>query len=96
MDIPSIVRAVKAVNAGGYYLHPKVTGDFISGFNQLRKREVNASFYQTAVKQPFHLLTRREVEVIQLLADGHSNRTLGETLGISEKTVKNHVCLQQL
>jgi two-component system response regulator DegU len=29
--------------------------------------------------------------VLQLLADGKSNRAIGETLYISEKTVKNHV-----
>jgi two-component system response regulator DegU len=37
------------------------------------------------------LLTRRECEVLQLLADGKSNRGIGEALYISEKTVKNHV-----
>ncbi|CRH76001.1 Spore germination protein gerE [Chlamydia trachomatis] len=36
-------------------------------------------------------MTRRECEVLQLLADGKSNRAIGETLYISEKTVKNHV-----
>ena len=43
------------------------------------------------IRRPLHLLTRRECEVLQLLADGKSNRAIGETLYISEKTVKNHV-----
>jgi two-component system, NarL family, response regulator DegU len=43
------------------------------------------------VRLPLHLLTRRECEVLQLLADGKSNRGIGEALFISEKTVKNHV-----
>ena len=43
------------------------------------------------IRRPLHLLTRRECEVLQLLADGKSNRGIGETLFISEKTVKNHV-----
>src|SRR5699024_12877840 len=38
-----------------------------------------------------HLLTKRECEVLQLLSEGQSNRTVSETLEISEKTVKNHV-----
>lgn len=42
-------------------------------------------------RKPLHLLTRRECEVLQLMADGQSNRAIGETLYISEKTVKNHV-----
>ncbi|NAO99427.1 DNA-binding response regulator, partial [Halomonas sp. MG34] len=41
--------------------------------------------------KPLHLLTKRECQVLQLLADGKSNRAVAETLYISEKTVKNHV-----
>lgn len=36
-------------------------------------------------------LTRREHDVLALLADGHSNRRIGLRLGISEETVKGHV-----
>jgi two-component system response regulator DegU len=36
-------------------------------------------------------LTRREVAVVELIAEGYSNRQIGEALSISEATVKNHV-----
>ena len=36
-------------------------------------------------------LTKREVQVLKLLAEGMYNREIGEKLFISEKTVKNHV-----
>ncbi len=36
-------------------------------------------------------LTRREREVMQLLADGHSNKTAARHLWISVETVKTHV-----
>lgn len=36
-------------------------------------------------------LTRREREVLDLIAAGHANRTIATTLKISEHTVKNHV-----
>ena len=36
-------------------------------------------------------LTKREVQVLKLLAEGMYNREIGEQLFISEKTVKNHV-----
>lgn len=35
-------------------------------------------------------MTRRELEVLQLLAEGHTNRSTGEKLGISTKTVETH------
>jgi DNA-binding CsgD family transcriptional regulator len=36
-------------------------------------------------------LTRREREVLDLLAEGHSNRRIAQRLGISEHTAKFHV-----
>ena len=36
-------------------------------------------------------LTRRELEVLKLLATGNYNKEIAEELGISERTVKNHV-----
>ncbi len=39
----------------------------------------------------FDLLSRRERETLVLLADGLSNAEIGERLGISEKTVRNHL-----
>ncbi len=38
-----------------------------------------------------HALTAREVGVLQLVAQGHSNRDIAERLGISEATVRVHV-----
>jgi two-component system, NarL family, nitrate/nitrite response regulator NarL len=36
-------------------------------------------------------LTRREIEILQLVADGLSNKEIGSRLNITEGTVKNHV-----
>jgi two-component system, NarL family, response regulator DegU len=43
-------------------------------------------------------LTPRELEILAGVAEGCSNRTIGELLGISEQTVKNHLAkvLQRL
>ena len=36
-------------------------------------------------------LTSREIQVLELLAEGRSNKAIGERLGISDQTVKYHV-----
>lgn len=91
MDADEIVEAIKVVANGGSYLHPKVTKNLVAEFSRLSEHENKGNFHQTEIRRPFHLLTKRECEVLQLLTDGQSNRTIGETLFISEKTVKNHV-----
>ena len=40
---------------------------------------------------PAESLTSREVQVLELLAEGLSNKTIAERLGISDQTVKFHV-----
>lgn len=94
MDADTLIEAVKIVADGGSYLHPKVTHNLV---NEFRRLSINGqtcsqeSQQVTEIYRPYHILTRRECEVLQLLADGKSNRKIGEELFISEKTVKNHV-----
>lgn len=42
-------------------------------------------------EEPGNALTSRELEVLQLVADGRSNREIGATLFLSEATVKSHL-----
>ncbi|MGZ0087132.1 response regulator [Caldibacillus thermoamylovorans] len=90
MDADTLIEAVKVVAEGGSYLHPKVTHNLIREYRRLAM-EKSGGAVKREVRRPLHLLTRRECEVLQLLADGKSNRAIGEALYISEKTVKNHV-----
>lgn len=93
MDADALIEAVKVVADGGSYLHPKITHNLVNEYRRLATDEDNHSYQVnfTEVQRPLHLLTRRECEVLQMLADGKSNRGIGESLFISEKTVKNHV-----
>lgn len=93
MDADALVEAVKVVADGGSYLHPRVTHNLVKEYRRLSAEERGSDKYISPVeiRRPLHLLTRRECEVLQLLADGKSNRGIGEALFISEKTVKNHV-----
>ncbi|RAK19912.1 LuxR family two component transcriptional regulator [Anoxybacillus vitaminiphilus] len=94
MDADALIEAVKVVAEGGSYLHPKVTHNLVKEYRRLATEDQNGAAkgqQKQEVRLPLHLLTRRECEVLQLLADGKSNRSIGEALFISEKTVKNHV-----
>ncbi|MCR8868700.1 response regulator [Peribacillus frigoritolerans] len=93
MDADALIDAVHVVAEGGSYLHPKVTHNLVKEYRRLAAEEGadRDSVHTIEIRRPLHLLTRRECEVLQLLADGKSNRAIGETLYISEKTVKNHV-----
>lgn len=94
MDTDALIEAVKVVGDGGAYIHPKVTFNLIKEYRRLATDgggETEVGFREVEYRRPLHLLTRRECEVLQLMTDGKSNRSIGEALYISEKTVKNHV-----
>lgn len=96
MDADALIEAVRVVAEGGSYLHPRVTHSLVNEYRRLAmskagSRSGSGGYYVAEVRRPLHLLTRRECEVLQMLADGKSNRAIGEALFISEKTVKNHV-----
>jgi DNA-binding CsgD family transcriptional regulator/transcriptional regulator with XRE-family HTH domain len=56
-----------------------------------RQRLQHSQIDQTEGAYPHLGLTRREVEVLQLLAEGHSNRKIADELFISHHTVMRHV-----
>jgi two-component system response regulator DegU len=94
MDADALIEAVRVVADGGSYLHPKVTHSLVNEYRRLTANTSRAGYSSLntiEIRRPLHLLTRRECEVLQMLADGKSNRGIGEALFISEKTVKNHV-----
>jgi DNA-binding NarL/FixJ family response regulator len=73
--------AVQTVMAGNIYLSPKVTGVVIDGYIGNLAQE----------KSALHaMLTPREREVLQLLAEGRSSKEIASRLHVSEKTVHTH------
>ncbi|WKB37360.1 response regulator transcription factor [Terrilactibacillus sp. S3-3] len=94
MDADSLIEAVRIVAQGGAYIHPKVTHNLVNEFRRLASKgyiSVPSGFRDLEYRRPLHILTNRECEVLQLMTDGKSNRAIGDSLYISEKTVKNHV-----
>ncbi|MED3563978.1 response regulator transcription factor [Bacillus xiapuensis] len=86
MSSSELIDAIKIVIKCGHYLHPNVTGVVIKEMVENKGR-----FKENEHITPLHILTRREIDVLQLLAQGCSNRTIAKKLVISENTVKNHI-----
>jgi DNA-binding NarL/FixJ family response regulator len=76
-----LARAIRAADEGDAILDPAVAGRVV--------RAIAEGSTPSAPDQ--ERLTRREHEVLTLLASGRSNKRIGYELGISEKTVKTHV-----
>jgi len=76
-----LVSAIRAVNAGEAVLSPSITRLVLD--NYLR-RDNNASTTEN------NILTPRELEVLQLIAEGKTSREIADILNLSIKTVQSH------
>lgn len=78
-DPERLLNALKAVSAGEVWAGPGLSRYFV----ELVRPETNKN-------EASSRLTKRELEVIGLLAEGLSNKEVAGRLGLSEQTVKNH------
>lgn len=77
-----LVNAVRAVSAGKAYFSPAISGMLVDDYvRQMRQRGVEDSY---------ELLTTREREVLQLLAEGKANKDVANHLNLSLYTVETH------
>lgn len=75
--------ALRAVVRGETYLSPRVSADLVDRF--IRSAGAGHS--------PLQLLTPRQREILQLIAEGHSTKEIASRLNISVKTVESHRAL---
>lgn len=77
-----LINAVKAVSEGKAFFSPAISKMLMDDYmRQMRER---------AVEDSFDLLTTREREVLQLLAEGKNNKEVASILGLSLYTVETH------
>jgi DNA-binding NarL/FixJ family response regulator len=76
-DLGELSESVKRIGEGGSVLDPTVVAQLVG-----QRRTGNT---------PLEDLTEREVEVLALMAEGRSNKAIGERLFITEHTVEKHV-----
>jgi DNA-binding NarL/FixJ family response regulator len=80
----SLFEAVRVVAAGDALLAPAVTRRLIAEFARLRPP-------QRTRPEDLDALTRRELEILRLVAAGLSNHEIADRLVLSNETVKTHV-----
>jgi DNA-binding NarL/FixJ family response regulator len=82
-----LVRAIRRVWQGQVELHPDAA---VRLMNLLSTQDADHNNEDTAASRLAEL-TKREMEVLRLIAAGKSNKEIGDRLTITEKTVKTHV-----
>lgn len=75
-----LVRAIKQIYQGETYIQP----DLIPALN-------SRLVHRDEDREKIETLTKRELEVLRLVAKGHFNKEIAIQLNISERTVKNHI-----
>ena len=83
-DADSLIRAIREVNNGRTYIQPSIAKMLVE---RLNGDEEESDERLKKIKS----LTKREYEVLTLIAEGLNNKDIADKLFISEKTVKNHV-----
>jgi len=77
-----LVQAIRIVRNGGTYLHPAISVHVVSEY--LKRPDP-----RTRTGEP-DVLTARERQVLQLIAEGHTNKEIATLLTLSVKTVEAH------
>lgn len=77
-----LLRAIKAVAQGKPFFSPAITQTMLEDYMRVLK--------QDGLSDTFDLLTPREKEVLQLLAEGKTNKDVASILDVSLYTVESH------
>ncbi len=75
LDVDEFLDALQRVASGGSALDPEVVTRLIS----------------VSAHEPLHTLTPRELEVLTLMAQGHTNAGIARRLFLSQRTVETHI-----
>lgn len=84
VTVENLLKSLKRLEHGEIAISDEMANKVIKEFIKTSSTEDKLSFQPTK-------LTRRELEVLHILAKGASNQEIAQTLFISENTVKHHI-----
>jgi DNA-binding NarL/FixJ family response regulator len=85
ISIEEVADAIRQVHQGQSLISPSMASKLLTEFAAMARKD------EEKQQMPAPKLTDREMEVLQLVAQGLNNRDIAKELYISENTVKNHV-----
>jgi len=87
-DYPQYAVAARRMGAAGFVVKTAPIADLVRAIRRAAAGEAFSCDVDLSCAAP---LTRREREVVRLVADGRSNDEIGAALGITTKTVEGHL-----
>jgi two-component system, NarL family, response regulator DegU len=87
VSTPTLIEALKKVNAGEIWVDPDLSS--AADFKQIT--ESHSLDVGPPANDTIQALTKRELEILHLVAEGLSNEEIGKKIFISHKTVKTHI-----
>ena len=85
---PVLLEAIKTVHGGGIWIDKETPS--AEAFEEIAQAQLGGAALEPAA-EPLKNLTKREQEILRLVAEGLTNEEIGKRIFISEKTVKTHL-----
>ncbi|MSP38387.1 MAG: response regulator transcription factor [Deltaproteobacteria bacterium] len=86
----TLVQAIRSVHNGGVWIDKEIPG--WQAFDEIAQaQQVQATQATPLLDDSISALTKREMEILKLVAKGLTNEEIGRNIFISEKTVKTHL-----
>ena len=83
---PEFIKAINTISKGGKYFSGDISNVIVSNFLQ----NSNSVPKKPAAPSSSHGLTKKEVEILQLILSGRTNTEISDSLGKSKRTIETH------
>lgn len=83
---PEFIKAINTISKGGKYFSGDISNVIVSNYLQNSNNEPK----KVTAPSSAHGLTKKEVEILQLILSGRTNTEISDSLGKSKRTIETH------